>query len=65
MSRHIKIRIVRVVVLGAAMAILAWAYYYGPPAGVTTAPTDLPGVACTYCHFGPGLNGGTSLLWNW
>ena len=58
MSRHIKIRIVRVVVLGAAMAILAWAYYYGPPAGVTTAPTDLPGVACTYCHFGTSLNGG-------
>jgi uncharacterized protein (TIGR03437 family) len=57
MSRHIKIRIARVVVLGAAMAIVAWAYYYGPPAGVTTAPTDLPGYACTYCHAGT-LNGG-------
>jgi uncharacterized protein (TIGR03437 family) len=58
MCRQIKIRTARVVVLGAAAAILAWAYYYGPPAGVTTAPTDLPGIACTYCHVGTALNGG-------
>ncbi len=56
MSRHIKIRIVRLAVLVAVIPILAWAYYYGPPAGVTTAPTDLPGVACTYCHNDTSLN---------
>jgi len=58
MSRIVKVRIARILVIGAAMAILAWAYYYGPPAGCTTAPTDLPGVACTYCHVGTALNGG-------
>lgn len=56
MSRAIKLRLARLAVLVAVLPILALAYYYGPPAGVTTAPTDLPGIACTYCHNDTSLN---------
>ncbi len=39
-------------------ASLVWAFPFGPPAGVTPAPGDQPGVACTRCHRGTALNGG-------
>jgi uncharacterized protein (TIGR03437 family) len=35
-----------------------WAFPFGPPNGVTIAPGDRPGVACTACHTGTPLNGG-------
>jgi len=38
--------------------VAAWAYPFGPPNGVTIAPGDRPGVACTQCHIGTPLNGG-------
>ncbi len=37
---------------------LAWAYPFGPPNGVTSAPGDRPGVACSGCHRGTLVNGG-------
>src|SRR5215471_8367850 len=44
--------------LGAAGAVSAWAYPFGPPNGYTPAPGDKPAVACTQCHTGTPLNGG-------
>jgi uncharacterized protein (TIGR03437 family) len=39
-------------------ATAAWAFPFGPPSGVTTAPADRPGISCTACHAGTALNGG-------
>ena len=44
--------------VGIAGASAVWAFPFGPPNGVTTAPGDRPGVSCTACHTGTALNGG-------